>query len=343
MPAAGPTALVLALLATALVAAAGTALVLAYARRARLLDAPGRRRSHAAPTPRGGGAGPLLAWLAALAVVATLGLAPGTVASWALAAGTLAVALVGLLDDHRPLPAWPRLLIHALAAAVLLLSVIGVPAGGRGWLAWALLLPSLVAVLNFWNFMDGIDGIAGMQTLFVATALALSALLAGDTALALASGLLAAAAAGFLPFNFPRARIFLGDVGSGGLGFAVAGLLLLGWARGVLPAGLALLLPSAFLIDAGLTLLSRMLRKRRWYTAHREHLYQWLVRRGRSHARVVALFLAWNLLIVTPLAIAVLVHRANHAAALLAALLCGTALWTGVRVSMLSRTARVQR
>lgn len=343
MQAAGPAAVVLALLATALAAAAGTALVLAYARRVRLLDAPGRRRSHLAPTPRGGGAGPLLAWLAALGLASPLGLVPGAGISWVLGAGTLAVALVGMLDDHRPLPAWPRLAVHVLAAAGLLLAVIGAPRPGGALVAWVLLLPTLVAVLNFWNFMDGIDGIAGMQTVFVAATLAWASVLAGDAALALASGLLAAAAAGFLPFNFPRARIFLGDVGSGGMGFAVAGLLLLGWTRGVLPAGVALLLPCAFLIDAGLTLLSRMLRKRRWYTAHREHLYQWLVRRGRSHARVVALFLAWNLLIVTPLAIAVLVHRANHLAALAAALLFGSVLWFGVRRAVLSRPARACR
>ena len=112
--------------------------------------------------------------------------------------------------------------------------------------------------------------------------------------------LLVAAVAGFVPFNFPRARIFMGDVGSGVLGLLIALVVL--WQMSLPSIALAsgIVLGSAFVIDATCTLLSRMLRGRRWYSAHREHLYQWLVRCGHSHTHVVALYMGWNLLIVLP-------------------------------------------
>ena len=339
---ASPASLLIVLLGSAVLGAALTALALAYAHRAQLLDAPGRRRSHALPTPRGGGIGPVLAWVAALAAIAAL-VAPLTHAL-PLAGGTLLVAGIGAIDDHRPLPAWPRLLVHALAGAWLVLAVQGVPATAVQWAVLAALVALLVGVLNFWNFMDGIDGLAGSQTVFVALALAVVALVAGQPVLALAAAALATAVLGFLPFNLPvgrRARIFLGDVGSGALGFAVGGLSLLAWSDGAAPAAVLLLLPSAFLVDAGLTLASRMLSGRRWYTAHREHLYQWLVRRKFSHARVVALFLAWNLLIVTPLAIAVLVHRAPPLPALASGLAAGAVAWLAARRALLAHARRM--
>ncbi|MGH8172769.1 MAG: hypothetical protein ACREPX_06455, partial [Rhodanobacteraceae bacterium] len=108
---------------------------------------------------------------------------------------------------------------------------------------------------------------------------------------------------GFLPFNFPRARVFMGDVGSGVLGLLIAVAVL--WQMQVRQIALAsgLILCSAFVVDASCTLISRMLRGRRWYSAHREHLYQWLARSSGGHARVVALYLAWNLLIAAPVVV----------------------------------------
>jgi Glycosyl transferase family 4 len=110
----------------------------------------------------------------------------------------------------------------------------------------------------------------------------------------------AAAAAGFLPFNFPRARIFMGDVGSGVLGLLIAVAVL--WQMSAPDTALAsgLVLCSGFVVDATCTLVSRIARGRRWYSAHREHLYQWLVRSGFSHAGVVALYMGWNLVIALP-------------------------------------------
>ncbi|HET6603024.1 MAG TPA: glycosyltransferase family 4 protein [Xanthomonadaceae bacterium] len=285
-------------LATGVVAAVLTWIAMLYARERALLDPPGRRRSHALPTPRGGGVGPLVAWLAALPL-ASLARTP----YWVLALGVLAVAAVGFADDHRPLPAWPRLLVHLLTASVLAATVMGIPADRHGWALVAAAVLALAALVNFWNFMDGIDGLAGVQTAFVTAVLAGMAAWHGQALLSGAALTLCAATAGFLPFNFPRARVFLGDVGSGGLGFAVAGLLLVAVTAGALsPLGAALLC-SAFVVDAGMTLLWRLLGGRRWYHPHREHLYQWLVRCGIPHAKVVGLYMTWNILIVLPVVV----------------------------------------
>jgi UDP-N-acetylmuramyl pentapeptide phosphotransferase/UDP-N-acetylglucosamine-1-phosphate transferase len=148
----------------------------------------------------------------------------------------------------------------------------------------------VAGMVNLWNFMDGINGIATAQAAVVALALAwLPGALDGPWML-VALGL-CAACIGFLPFNFPRARIFLGDVGSGALGFALAVVLLVAASRSAPGQWLLLaLLPAVFIVDAGVTLLERMAQGRRWWEPHREHAYQWAVRRGHSHARVTNLY-----------------------------------------------------
>lgn len=269
--------------------AAGTWWALLYARRRQLFDLPGQRRSHQVATARGGGV--------AIAVVVSVGWWPLLAEGWPSRlfslAGLLLVAAVGWWDDHRPLSARWRLLAHAIAALVLCGLLL--PADAGAWRALVAFL-ILLSAINVCNFMDGINGLAASQTALLAGALATFAAFAGDHRLALLATLLAAACVGFLPFNFPRARIFLGDVGSGFLGVGAAFLLLLAWFEQLRPLPALLLLPSAFLLDAGLTLLSRIYRGRRWYRPHREHLYQWLVRRGMSHAQVTGLYAGWTLL-----------------------------------------------
>ncbi|MDH5833629.1 lipopolysaccharide biosynthesis protein [Luteimonas kalidii] len=260
--------------------ACATALARTYALRRRLLDLPGERRSHRAATPRGGGISIVLVLLVALACLAA---AHPTAALTCLLAGAglLLVAGIGWVDDHRPLPAWPRLAVHGVAAVLLALAVWrqgGAPAD----LALAFL--AAVVLVNVWNFMDGIDGIAAGQALVVVLAWAL---LAGQgpvlwAGLALAAGLL-----GFLPFNVPRARIFLGDVGSGAIGYALAALLAFGtvgrppelrvlWVFPLLP----------FLLDASLTLLTRMVAGEAWWRPHVQHAYQAWARALGSHLPV---------------------------------------------------------
>ncbi|MEO6366307.1 MAG: lipopolysaccharide biosynthesis protein, partial [Luteimonas sp.] len=206
-----------------------------YAVRRNLLDQPGARRSHDAPTPRGGG----IAIVFALVLAAIwLGRAfpEWTLLLTCFAIGVVIVAGVGWIDDHRPLSAWVRLIAHLCAAALLAWGV--QQAFGHPWLTAATLVLG-VGLTNAWNFMDGIDGLAVAQATIIAVASAI-ALTGPERWLAVA---LAAACAGFLPMNFPKARIFLGDVGSGALGFAIAALLVFAVARPPAWEGLLVLLP----------------------------------------------------------------------------------------------------
>ena len=203
------------------VALAGTWLARSYALRNALvdepdLDAPDPRRSHAVPTPRGGGVAIVVALLPALGWL-VLHPEPASRRGWlAIAGGLLLVAGIGWLDDHRPLGAAPRLFVHALAAGLLALALHWL--GADPMMAAAAFGLALVLV-NAWNFMDGIDSLATSQALLAALAYAL---FAGSGPVLSLGAVLAAACAGFLPFNLPRARVFLGDVGSGALGFMLA-------------------------------------------------------------------------------------------------------------------------
>ncbi len=269
------------------VALVATWLARRYAVHRRLMDLPGERRSHVVATPRGGGVAIVVALLP---VFAWLAYSRG--ASWPLAGasalGLVLVAGIGWVDDHRPLSPWIRLGTHVVAGLLL--------AAGMAWAGQPLWWCAVVCVLaiglvNVWNFMDGIDGIATTQAMLVGAGVLVLAPVAG---LPLA---VIAACAGFLPFNFPRARIFLGDVGSGGLGYLVA--CLLAWHVVSLPEAALLLLPlSAFMIDAALTLLSRILRGERWWTPHVQHLYQRFVHHGAPHVAVTSGYAVWTLLAI---------------------------------------------
>jgi UDP-N-acetylmuramyl pentapeptide phosphotransferase/UDP-N-acetylglucosamine-1-phosphate transferase len=299
------------LAAACAVSSATTWWAIRYARSRRLLDLPGQRRSHSVPTPRGGGIAIVVAILACSFAPAIAGGSTGfALPAWLPAIAVAAVALVGWLDDHGGLSARLRFLVHCVAASL----VFAVPlmhaafagqgtaqvAPGLAITAAAVVTLGVAWSVNLHNFMDGIDGLLVTQALFVFCALAALLGLAGATAQAWHVLLWASACFGFLPFNFPRARIFMGDVGSGVLGLLVAVAVL--WQVGTpgIASASGLVLCSAFVTDATCTLLLRMLRGRRWYSAHREHLYQWLVRRGGSHARTVALYMAWNISIVLP-------------------------------------------
>ena len=185
--------------------------------------------------------------------------------------------------------------------------------------------------------MDGIDGLLAQQAVFVGSGLAVLARAADQPALALAAACLAASALAFGCFNWPPARIFLGDVGSGSIGLLVFAFSAMLWR--VDPAWLwpALILSSAFVADASLTLLTRVWRGRRWYSAHREHLYQWLARRAGSHSRADAAYLGWNLLVAAPLAWLAGSHL-HAAAAITMGVYAGAALiWLYLKRRMLRR------
>lgn len=270
------------------IGAGGTWLARSYALQRDLLDHPGERRSHAVATPRGGGIAVVLALLVAAIALGVRDPSQRPVLI-AFAAGLALVAGIGMVDDHRPLSPWWRLSVHLLAA--LLFAAVLQFVHGQWWLSLLAVLAAL-ALTNIWNFMDGINGIAASQALLLGIALAWT----GGGAWAWLALALAAACAGFLPFNFPRARIFLGDVGSGAIGFAIAAMaVMVAEGRGIGP-GVALLLPlSAFLVDAGLTLARRMLRRERWWLPHTQHTYQVWARRS-GHALVTSAYVAWTAL-----------------------------------------------
>lgn len=271
-----------------LVSAAATAWARRYSTRRGLVDQPGERRSHAIPTPRGGGIGIAIAGLACLA---TLGVfVDGT--WWWAAAGLLLVAAAGWWDDHRPTSPLLRLAVHALAGIALAVAMAGQGATPREAILGCVLVIGLV---NVWNFMDGIDGLAASQGALCAAALLIVA--SGPSALlALA---VAAACLGFLPFNLPRARIFMGDAGSGAIGFLLAMLLaFVAMGRPISQWGVLLLTVSAFLVDAAMTLGWRALRGDRWWSPHVQHLYQRASRRF-GHGRVALAYAGWTIFVIS--------------------------------------------
>nr|MBP6751239.1 hypothetical protein [Xanthomonadaceae bacterium] len=195
----------------------GAGLARRYALQRRLMDEPGERRSHTVPTPRGGG----IAIVAALSIAALALIVRQPREIVATASGLLGlwlVASVGWIDDHRPLSPWLRLAVHGIAATAL---ATGAFLGGESLAAAATTWVLCLVLVNVWNFMDGIDGLASTQAALVAAAFAFCAGSASSTLLALAA---IGAIFGFLPFNLPKARLFLGDVGSGALGYAMAWL-----------------------------------------------------------------------------------------------------------------------
>ena len=269
------------------IGAVGTWLARRYALHRQLIDQPGERRSHRVATPRGGGIAIVASAALALACLASIGVVP-VETTGLVAAGLLLVAGVGWIDDHRPLSPWSRLVVHAIAAMLVSIALL---ANGHSPVFAMIGFATVMVLVNVWNFMDGIDGLAASQAVLVAAGWAL---LAWPDPWAWLLFAVAAACLGFLPFNLPPARIFLGDVGSGSLGYLLATGLL--W----LPAGtthwpwLALLPLSAFLVDATLTLLLRMLRGERWWAPHLQHAYQrWVARSGR-HGPVSLAYALWT-------------------------------------------------
>lgn len=295
-------------------AAAGFSLFLTgvlrrYALARSIIDVPNARSSHTIPTPRGGGVSIVVSFLLALPLTAVFGSASWPVVLALLGAGA-GIALLGFLDDHGHIAARWRLLGHFSGAAWALfwlgglpsLSVVGVELD-LGWAGYLLAALYLVWLLNLYNFMDGIDGIASIEAICVCVGGALLYALSGhvhDAALPL---LLAAAVAGFLFWNFPPARIFMGDAGSGFLGIAL-GILSLqaAWVESQLFWGWLILL-GVFIVDATFTLLRRLLRGDKVYEAHRSHAYQYASRQFGRHLPVTLAVGLINLLWLLPIAL----------------------------------------
>jgi Fuc2NAc and GlcNAc transferase len=220
---------------------------------------------------------------------------------FALLGGGVAVAVVGWLDDRRGLPAGMRALVHVLAAGwavwclggfpSLDLGVAVVPLGTAGSL---LAVVGLVWLTNLYNFMDGIDGLAASEAVGVGLVGGVLLAAAGATGLSLVALALAAAAGGFLVFNWPPAKIFMGDVGSGLLGYAFGVLAMASELAGAVPLIVWMILLAVFIVDATATLIRRVVNGERWFEAHRSHAYQRAVQTGYSHHAVTVAVMGLN-------------------------------------------------
>ncbi|MBI5558032.1 MAG: glycosyltransferase family 4 protein [Deltaproteobacteria bacterium] len=280
-----------------------------YALKMQMLDYPNQRSSHLLPTPRGGG----VAIVVCFAVASLLLAVSGRISRQDLLSVCLPgclVAVVGFMDDRGGLPAKVRLAMHVVAA-LLAVYLADLSAASPlfwpvkpewSWLGYPLIIFLLVWVLNLNNFMDGIDGLAAIETLSVSGGGALILWLHQDS-----SGfvvwllLLGAATAGFLVWNWPPARIFMGDAGSGFIGIVLGIMALLTSLRGGVSVWSWLILYGIFIVDATFTLAVRIARGEKFYLAHRSHTYQILARRWGSHLKVTLGVLAVNLFWLFPL------------------------------------------
>jgi UDP-N-acetylmuramyl pentapeptide phosphotransferase/UDP-N-acetylglucosamine-1-phosphate transferase len=255
-----------------------TAFILRSKFRNKVQDIPNERSLHSSPTPRIGG----------------VGLFAGVLAGWGLMFASLAwwlvlplagLFLISLLDDAHNLPVRMRMIVH-LAAAAILVAGSGVHVA-QGIVAAIAVLLLVVWMTNLYNFMDGSDGLAGGMALFGFTAYGMAAQMNHFAGFAVLNFSIAAAALGFLRYNFPPARVFMGDAGSIPLGFLSAAMGLWGWQQGCWSAWFPLLAFSPFVVDASVTLLKRALRGAKVTQAHREHYYQRLIQMGWSHRGVM--------------------------------------------------------
>lgn len=279
-----------------------TGLLRRYALAASLLDIPNARSSHSLPTPRGGGVAIVVVFLLGILVLFKFGLLT-TAALWALLGAGAWIAVVGFIDDHQHIPARWRLLAHFIGAAWGLFWLGGLPplfGFDLAWLGYVLGTFYLVWLLNLYNFMDGIDGLASIEALSVCLG---GVLLSGVSGQTYGLILLIMAVAGFLIWNFPPAKIFMGDAGSGFLGITL-GLFSLQAANQVPQFFWSwLILLGVFIVDATWTLARRFLRGEKVYEAHRSHAYQFAARHYSAHKPVSLAVAAINIVWLLPIAL----------------------------------------
>lgn len=270
-----------------------TGLFRKFALKKSILDLPNERSSHAIPTPRGGGVVFTVLFYLLLMLLWSFKIVSSSLCFSLL--GGIAIAVVGYWDDVYHLKIQWRFLVHCLAA-IWGMYWLALP---QGWV-WFFAVFLTVWFINFYNFMDGIDGIAASEGVFVSF-VAGSLLFTHSAGLSLLCFGLGFMLLGFLYWNWSPAKIFMGDVGSGFLGYCFAIFM---WATASMHQ-LSLLswwiLLAVFLVDATVTLLKRMSQGKKWYQSHREHFYQQLTQRGLSHARVTTYMMLVNIFILLPL------------------------------------------
>lgn len=296
------------LLATFLISVCLTIFIRHYAISRQIMDVPNERSSHSVPTPRGGGAAIVITFLVGLAALQVTGFI-GLNTLMAMAGASALVAGIGFWDDHRGISAKWRLVVHFISAFWVIYWLNRISSSPviefsqlSGWVMFFVASVSLVWLLNLYNFMDGIDGIAGSEAVFISAAIAYFSYAEGQQGIALLALVLAMATSGFLVFNWPPASIFMGDVGSGFLGVVLGALALaLGLETNTVWPWLVLF--GVFFVDATVTLISRFLRGERWHEAHCSHAYQHAAKKW-GHLRVTLTVCIVNACWLLPLAYA---------------------------------------
>jgi Fuc2NAc and GlcNAc transferase len=302
-----------------------TGLLRRYALAKSLMDVPNERSSHSIATPRGGGVAIVITFLIGLALLWEMSLLEGKLFVALTGAGLL-IALIGFMDDRSHIAARWRLLAHFSAVAWLLFWLGGLPPlvmfGNiidLGWAGHLLAAVALVWLLNLYNFMDGIDGIAGIETLSTTFVAGLFFFVLDYQAMFFLHILMSAAVAGFLVWNFPLAKIFMGDAGSGFLGLLLGALAV--YSAHITPRmfWVWLILLGVFIVDATYTLIRRLLRGDKVYEAHRSHAYQYASRKYGRHLPVTLAVLMINLFWLAPWSFAVAFYALDGAVGILCA------------------------
>lgn len=277
------------------------------AARTKLVDLPVARSAHSIPVPTAGGISIVLLLLVVVIIGFERGIIP-TQESLAIL-GAVAIAAIGVADDLFHLDIKWRMPVQLIAAVWSVFWLGGSPPVAIG--SWSLDLPwllsiaavlSLIWLLNLYNFMDGIDGIAASQACFVSLATILIVIKSDDLVVTLLSATLLAASAGFLVWNWAPAKIFMGDVGSGFLGFSFGVIALISIHHGSMYVWTWLLLLGVFIVDSTVTLMRRFVAGEKWYEGHSAHAYQIAARRFNSHPRVTITILVINACWLGPMA-----------------------------------------
>lgn len=301
----------------------------------RVMDVPNDRSSHLHPTPRGGGLAIVLVVVSGWTIGSLAGVMDGHLVL-ALALGGLLVAIIGVIDDLGHVAAIWRLIVHLLSAAAVVLMIGGVTSltnagldGDPRWVGTMFSIFFIAWTVNLYNFMDGIDGIAGIEAVTVCMSAAALYLLADEPGMAWLVAVVGSASLGFLLWNWAPAKIFLGDVGSGFLGIVFGALAIASYNLSDANFIAWLILLGVFIVDATITLVRRIFRRQRIYEAHRTHAYQNAAIKHGSHATVSLVVACINLLWLFPIALFVASKSIPALVGLLIAY--GPLLWLAIR------------
>ena len=274
-----------------------------YAIRNAIIDYPNERSSHDQPKPRGGGASIVVLTILSIVILYFSKFLSGVYAIAVIPAGLL-IAVTGWLDDKHKIKISLRITVYLVSSSWACYWVMfnGIGIDIISVITYLVCVTGVTWLTNLYNFMDGTDGFAAVEAICVSLLIAILAFINKLYGLALLNIVLSAASAGFLIWNWPPARIFMGDVGSCFLGFIFGITAISSFSLFYFPLSIWLILLAVFICDATCTLLKRILNREQWYRAHQSHSYQRLIQSGLSHRQLLIGLLLINLLLLWPVA-----------------------------------------